>query len=291
MSILKPFRHAVLACVAMLAMTSIARATIFNSFGTVVGTNATFTGGERDRWTVDPAPPAATWLFGTPVISGGSNLLFTPNPAVTPKPLDFTVLSPDTQSYEDGALSVTISPTNPAGNIALMSISEGGGYFLQNAAANSSAVAALNILGLVITQVDNGATAIPLGGIGVAYNESFSNVVGNGNFTILPTGIVYQGNGLLATGIWSGNANFNVAGALAAVLGPGHRATQLELALDDIVSVNFQPGAVVSIDKKSFLIATSQNPVPEPASIVMGVLGGLSLAVVGYRKKLAKAAA
>lgn len=293
MSILKPFRHAVMACVAVLALASAARATIFNSFGTIAGTNATFTGGERDTWApVDPVPPSATWLFGTPVISGsGNNLSFTPNPALTPKPLAFSVSSPGNEQFEDGALSVTITPTNPAGNIALMSITEGGGYFLQNAGPSSSVTSALNILGLVITEIDNGATALPLGGILVPYAESFANVSGNGNFTILPTGIVYTGNNTpVQTGIWSGNANFNVAAALTAAIGPGHRATELELALDNVLSTTSIPGATVAIDKKSFVIATSQNPVPEPASIVMGVLGGLGLVTVGYRKKMAKKA-
>jgi hypothetical protein len=291
MSILKPFRNAAIACVAVLALASAAHATIFNSFGTIVGSNATFTGGERDTWTTDPTPPSATWLFGTPVISGsGNNLNFTPNPALTAKPLAFSVSSPGPEQFEDGALSVTISPTSPTGKIALMSISEGGGYFLQNAGPSSSVAAALNILGLVITEVDN----TPISGIavnGLNFTQSFANVSGNGNFTILPTGIVYTGNNIpVATGIWSGNANFNVQAALDAALGTGHRATQLELELDNVLSTTSIPGASVAIDKKSFLIATSQNPVPEPASIVMGVLGGLGLATVSYRKKMAKKA-
>lgn len=287
MSILKPFRHAVMACVAVLALASAARATIFNSFGTIVGTNATFTGGERDTWTTDPVPPSATWLFGTPVISGGNNLNFSLNPAVTPKPLAFSVSSPGPEQFEDGALSVTIKPTNPGFAISLMSINEGGGYFLQNAGPSSSVAAALNILGLVITQVDGATPASIL----VPYVESFANVSGNGNATILPTGIVYTGNNTpVQTGVWSGNANFNVQAAVDAALGTGHHATELELTLDNVLSTTSIPGASVAIDKKSFLIGTTTNPVPEPASIVMGVLGGLGLVTVSYRKKMAKKA-
>jgi hypothetical protein len=288
MSILKPFRHAVLACMTMLAMTSIARATIFNSFGTVSGSNISYTGGERDTWTVDPTPPLATWLFGTPIVSGTDNLLFTPNSALTPKPLAFSVLDPDTEQYEDGDLSVQINSTHPTtGSITLLSIAEGGDYFLQHATAASSAVAALNIEGLVITQVDGGATPVPLGGIPVAYTETFNNVLGNGNYTVLPTGIVYSGNGPLSTGLWSGTANFSIAGAMAGAGLAGHRVTQLELDLDNILSVDAETGATVSMDKKSFVISTS--PVPEPSSIVLALLGGLGLVTVG-RKKFAKTA-
>src|SRR5215475_12925665 len=183
MSILKPFRRAVLACVALLAVSSIAKATTFNSFGPVVGPTVTYSGGERDTWTTDPVAPSATWLFGTPIVGPSSSANFTSNFALTPKPLNFSVVAPGTEQFEDGTLAVNISATNPqTGSIALLSVQENGDYFFQNATAASSAKAALNIAGLLITQVDNGAVDLgPFGGqIGVSFNEFFSNVSGSG---------------------------------------------------------------------------------------------------------------
>ncbi|HZZ27473.1 MAG TPA: hypothetical protein VFE46_05645 [Pirellulales bacterium] len=289
MSIMKPFRSVALACTALLALTSLAQATTFNSFGTVSGSNTSYTGGERDTWSVDPIPPSPTWLFGNPVITSGNNLSFTPNTALTTKPLNFSVVSSG-EKFEDGDLSVQISATNPTtGNIALMSLSENGDYMLQNATAASSAAAILNIAGLVITQVDGGATAIPANGIPVSFTEAFANASGNGTPTISPNSIVYTGNGLLSSGIWTGSANFNIAGALAGAGLAGHRVTGLELDLDNILSVNAEPNAVVSMDKKSFIITTG-GFVPEPSSIIMGILGGLGLATAAFRKKFAKTA-
>jgi hypothetical protein len=288
MSMFKPFRRVVLACVAVLGLSSMAQATTFNSFGTIAGSTISYTGGERDTWTVDPTPPSATWLFGNPIITGANNLTFTPNAALTSKPLNFSVVSPGTEKFEDGDLSMQIAANSPTtGNISLLSISENGDYMLQNATSASSAAAVLNIAGLVITQLDGGATPVPGGGIAVSFSESFVNQSGNGSAVPTPTGIIYSGNGALSTGIWAGTANFNITGALAGAGLAGHRVTGLELDLDNILSVNAEVGAVVSMDKKSFVISTN-GVVPEPSSIILGVLGGMGLGLVGYRKKFAK---
>ena len=70
----------------------------------------------------------------------------------------------------------------------------------------------------------------------------------------------------------------------------GQRVTGLQFTLDDILSGTAEPGALVEITKKDFLISTN-SPVPEPSSIILGVLGGLGMVTVGYRKKFAKSAA
>lgn len=286
MSILKPFRHALLACVALLAVSSIAKATTFNAFGTVAGTVVSYTGGERDTWSVDPVAPP-NWLFGNPVITGGNNLSFTPDPMKTPKPLNFSVSSSTVQHFEDGTLSVDINANSPAGSITLMSIAESGSYMLQNATAASTAAAVLNIAGLSITSIDGGPALV--NPIAVNFTESFTRVSGNGPFVAAPNSIVFSGSGPIATGVWSGSATFDIAGALAANGLTGHRVTGMSLLLDNILSETSEPNSVVSIDKKSFIITTG-GLVPEPSSIILGVLGGLSLGVVGYRKKVAKKA-
>src|SRR5579871_890024 len=151
MSIFKPFRRAVLACVALLAVSSIARATTFNSFGPVISSTPSYSGGERDTWTVDPVPPSATWLYGTPIPGPSSSAVFTSNFALTSKPLNFSVVAPGTEQFEDGTLAMNITPTDlQGGSIALLSVQESGDYFFQNATAASSAKAALNIASLLI---------------------------------------------------------------------------------------------------------------------------------------------
>jgi hypothetical protein len=62
--------------------------------------------------------------------------------------------------------------------------------------------------------------------------------------------------------------------------------TKVEFTLNDILLGNAEPGALVEITKKDFLIGA--NPVPEPSTILLGLLGGLGMATVTLRKKLAK---
>jgi len=286
MCILKPFRRVVLACAAMLAMVSVVRATpVTSTFGPVAGTTITYSGSETD--TQSPDPPSPTWLFGTPVISGSNNLHFTSDATQTPRPIQFAVITPGGEQLEDGKLAIDATSIG-SNSIALMSITEGGDYLIANGTALSTADAILNITTATATvHVGPGNDVqIPLLPF---ITETFSQTSGSGPAIIEPTAIVFSGNGPLVTGTWQGTANFNVPAAVVAAGLAGDQVTKVEFTLDDILLGNAQSGAMVEITKKDFLLGPPNNT-PEPSSIILGVLGGLSLAAVGYRKKFAKTA-
>jgi hypothetical protein len=284
MSILNPFRRAVLVCAAMLAMASVAFATpVTNTFGPIAGVNISYSGSETDNQS--PDPPSPTWLFGTPILGGSNNLHFTSDATQTPKPIQFAVITPGGEQLEDGKLSIDATTLGNS-SIALMSITEGGDYLISNGTATSTAAAILNITSATVTvHVGPGNDVqVPLL---PNISQSFTASPGSGPVdTSIPTAIVFSGAGPLVTGTWQGTASFNIAAAVAAAGLSGDRVTQVEFTLDDILLGNAAPGALVEITKKDFLIGA--NPVPEPSTILLGVLGGLGMATVGLRKKLAK---
>jgi hypothetical protein len=289
MSIQKPLRI-VLACVALLAVTSIARA---NNVFNVNSPNVIYAGAETDLQAPNPLP-VTDWLFGTPVISPLDDLQF--KKVGTPKPIQFGVTSPTGENFQDGSLQVDLSLTNPAGNsFALMSISEGGDFFLQHATSATTVTAALNIFKVQIKELNGDGQVVS---IDIPYTETFARTPGAVPFSLGagpsgPSSITMSGTSPIAstfTGNWSGNVVFNIAQALADSGNTGKRVTKIELTLDNILEASALPDAFASITKKDFLLSLgTTNPVPEPSSIVLGILGGLGVAV-GYRKKFAKQA-
>jgi hypothetical protein len=259
-----------------------------NNIFAVSGPNVSYTGGEIDVQSPDPIAPTA-WFFGTPVISGLNDLNFTSDISSTPKPINFRVITPGFERLEDGTLAVNVATTNPLGSIALMSIVEGGDYLIQNATAASTAAAVLNITSVKITSI-NGLAVNTISLVPAEIAESFSHPSGVGPAIINSNSILFSGAGPLVTGTWQADASFNLTAALNRTGHNGQRVTGLQIVLDDIISGTAEANALVEITKKDFLLSVSSNPVPEPASIVMGVLGSLSLAVVGLRKKFAKVA-
>jgi hypothetical protein len=251
------------------------------------GANIAYSGGEIDNQS--PNPPAPNWFFGNPIISGLDDLDFTSDNSQTNKPIDFRVITPGAEQLEDGTLTVNAKTVSPLGSISLMSITEGGDYLIEHATSASTAAAVLNITSVKITSI-NGSNVPTITLLPAEIMESFSHPSGSG--PALPDGndIVFAGSGALVTGTWQGNASFNLMAAMNRTGHSGQRVTGLQITLDDILAGTAEPGALVEITKKDFLLGLGANPVPEPASIVLGVLGGLSLVVVGYRKKLAKTA-
>ncbi len=166
-----------------------------------------------------------------------------------------------------------------------MSITEGGDYLISNGTAASTAAAILNITTASVTvHIGPGNDVqVPLLPF---ISQSFSASPGSGPSTIQPTAIVFSGAGPLVTGTWQGSANFNISAAVAAAGLAGDRVTKVEFTLNDILLGNPEPGALVEITKKDFLIGA--NPVPEPSTILLGLLGGLGMVTVTLRKKLAK---
>ncbi len=290
------FRRAccLLSAIAVLAMASQARATVFNSYpGPFVGANVTYANVvEGDS--ANP-PPDPSRLFGTPNLSGDS-LLFSQNNTPNNLALNFRVDVGGAQPVllKDGTLTMNVAATNQAtGNISAFSISEGGGYGILGGTLATQVNAALQIPfnaagfvgGLGITSL-NGvalATIIP-----VPYTESFAQGPGStGAFSASPSSITFSGQG---SGTWSGFANFNIASALAAAGKTGQRVTGLTLSLNNVLSGTAEPNSIAFIDKKAFAVSAVVTPIPEPSTVILGLMGGVGLLVGGRRLRKAKVA-
>ncbi len=274
-----------LGVIAILAMASQARATIFNSYpGPFVGPNVTYANVvEGDS--ANP-PPDPTRLFGTPNLSGDS-LQFSQNNMPLGTGLNFRVDVGGATPVllKDGTLTMNISATSQAtGNINAFSLSEGGGYGILGGTLATQVNAALQIPfnaagyvgGLGITSLNGVAlgTIIP-----VPYTETFAPGPGStGAFTATASGITFSGAG---NGTWSGFANFDIAGALAAAGKSGQRVTGLTLSLNNVLSGTAEANSIAFIDKKAFSI--NVTAVPEPSTVILGLMGGLGLLVGGRR--------
>jgi PEP-CTERM motif len=280
MSILKPFSRVVLACVALLATVSTVRATNYTyAPPPLVGPNVSYNFvGETD--TPGFSPAGTEGYFGTPSL-GGDALVF--------NNLDFAAqASNGANDTENGELNVQMALTNPASNsFSVLSIAESGDYTIFNAASAASKVAAvLNLMpsSLQITAV-NGVAVAP---ISVPFNQSFVRDNGTAPDATTPNSLAVTGPvPLIDSGDWHASATFNIAGALANNQLTG-RVTGLSLVFDNLLFAASEPGSTVEIQKKLFDITLgTMNPVPEPSSIFLGVLGGLGLVAIG-RKKFAK---
>jgi hypothetical protein len=290
------FRRAscLLGVIAVLAMASQARATVFNSYpGPFAGPTVTYSNVvEGDS--ANP-PPDPSRLFGTPNLSGDS-LQFSQNNLPLGSGLNFRVDVGGAQPVllKDGTLTMNIAATNSAtGNITGFSIAEGGGYGVLGGTLATQVNAALQIPfnaagyvgGLGITSINGVALAqiIP-----VPYTESFAQGPGSsGAFSATPSSITFSGQG---SGTWSGSASFNIAAALAAAGKPANsRVTGLTLSLNNVLSGTAEPNSIAFIDKKSFSISTITT-VPEPSTVILGLMGGVGLLVGGRRLRKAKVA-
>jgi hypothetical protein len=276
-----------LGVIAVLAMASQARATTFNNYpGPFAGPGATYTNVvEGDS--ANP-PPDPTRLFGTPNLSGDS-LQFSQNNLPANTGLNFRVDVGGTVPVllKDGTLTMNVAATNQAvGNITNFSISEGGGYMVLGGTSATQVAASLQIPfnaagyvgGLGITSLNGVAlgTIIP-----VPYTETFAPGPGaTGSFVANASGITFSGPG---SGTWNGVATFNLGAALAAAGKPANsRITGMTLSLNNVLSGTAQDGAIAFIDKKSFAVS-STVAVPEPSTVILGLMGGVGLLIGGRR--------
>jgi hypothetical protein len=274
-----------LGVVAVLAMASQARATNFNSYpGPFAGPNVTYVNVmEGDSQNPGPDP---TRLFGTPNLSGDT-LQFGQNNTPLGTGLSFRVDVGGAVPVllKDGTLTMDLAATNQLGNISALSISEGGGYTILGGTVATQVSAALQIPfnsaayvgGLGISALNGIALATP---IPVNYTEAFAQGAGSsGIFTTTPSSIKFTGPG---GGTWSGIATFDIAGALAAAGRTGQRVTGLTLTLNNVLSGSAEANALASIDKKSFEINVVAA-IPEPSTVVLGLMGGVGLLIGGRR--------
>ena len=281
------FRRAscLLSAIAVLAMASQARATIFNSYpGPFPGPNVTYVNVMEGDSANPPPDPAR--LFGTPNLSGDA-LQFGQNNTPLGTGLNFQVQVGGATPVllKDGTLTMDISATNQAtGNMTGFSISEGGGYSILGGTLATQVNAALQIPfnaaayagGLGISALNGVALSQP---IPVNYTETFAQGVGSsGTFSATPSSIKFSGPG---GGTWTAFANFDIAAALAAAGKTGQRVTGLTLTLNNVLSGSAEANALASIDKKSFQI--NVTAVPEPSTVILGLMGGVGLLIGGRR--------
>jgi hypothetical protein len=275
-----------LALAVTLALANVAGAN--QSYGNLVGPNIMYLGiSEVDTQLLGPPAVNSTpaQLFGAPVLSPpGSNTMAFPG-------LSFSLAVANGQfGLQDGKLTMDIAPSNPQSFIQSLTFDEGGAWRVLGAQGGATAEATLLFNDLRITST-NGVplpTAIVVNPAfsvnSVTQNGSAQVINGNGDITFVSTG----GN---AVGTWNILANFDLAAALAANGRAGQRITGMSLSLDNQLfaqTQQLQGLTLASIDKKHFFI--SSTIVPEPSTILLGLMGGVGILVCGRRLKKAKTA-
>jgi PEP-CTERM motif len=279
------------ACAAVLAVATVSQAAI-NHYGTLAGPNVMYLGagnppdpgGILESTTEIPGPDPAT-LFGPPSISGDT-LAFTP--------VNFKIsISGGAFELQDGRLSMSVMSVNPTtGNLTSLSLSEGGAWVVGGGTGNYAA-ASLVVNQLSITQI-NGVSVNPINVPLTVGSFTDTQTTGlPGSVAVLSTagGITFSsiGTGQTSGGSWNGTETFNISAALAQAGFTG-RVTKLALDLDNTLSGQTTPNGLSFIDKKFFNISTTNVPVPEPSTIVLGLLGGLGLVGTCYRRRKAQVA-
>ncbi len=273
-----------LSILAILVIASQARATIFNSYpGPYVGPIVTY--GNVIEGDNDNPPPDASRLFGTPNLSANS-LQFSQNNLPLGTGLNFRVDVGGAMPLllKDGTLTMNISATNQAtGNISAFVISEGGSYGILGGTLASQVNAALQIPfnaagyagGLGITAL-NGVALPQI--IPVPYTKVFVPGPGTiGAFSATASSITFSGPG---NGTWAGFASFNITAALVAAGKSGQRVTDLTLTLNNVLSGTAEPNSIAFIDKKNISIGVPA-PIPEPSTVILGLMGVVGLLVGG----------
>jgi len=265
-------RRALLSAAALVAMASVASATT-NNYGNLVGPNIMYLN-IVEQTTQFPGPMPAT-LFGPPSLAG-DNLNF--------NPLGFTgsVQNGDFL-VQDGLLSIDQIMTNsPAGQIGKITINEGGGYIVVGGPGAATARATLVTSPVMVAQVNGGVGPQPSLTISPTYTFSHTQS-GPLTFTQGSNSLDFTSNGGVANGAWNITATYDIAAAIAAAGLPANtRVTKLgTLALDNQLIRDTDPNSFSYIDKKFFNITVTA--IPEPSTILLGLMGGVGL-VLGSRK-------
>jgi hypothetical protein len=269
-SLLLNFRRALLSAAALVALASVAHADA--NYGNIVGPNIMYLN-VQEKDTQFPGPNPAQ-LFGPPSLAG-DNLVFNPlGFAGSAQNNDFLV--------QDGLLSIDQIMTNsPLGNISKLTINEGGGFIVVGGANAAVARATLIAAPVLVAQL-NGVN----GPVNVTVTPTYAfNHVEAGPVTVVQgaNSLQFTSNGGVANGSWGITATYDIAAAVAAAgLPNGTRVTKLgTLALDNQLVRDTDPNSFSYIDKKFFNITVTA--IPEPSTILLGLMGGVGL-VLGSRK-------
>jgi len=271
-SLLLNFRRALLSAATLVALASVANAATVN-YGNIVGPNIMYLN-VVEQTNQFPGPAPAT-LFGAPQLAG-DNLDFNPlGFAGSAQNGDFLV--------QDGLLSIdTIMTNSPLGNISKLTINEGGGWIVVGGPNAATATATL-VTGPVLVAQLNGVN----GPVNVSVNPTYTfshTQTGAVTFVQGSNSLSFASNGGVGNGSWGITATYDIAGAIAAAgLPAGTRVTKLgTLALDNQLVRDTDPNSFSYIDKKFFSISVV-TAIPEPSTILLGLMGGVGL-VLGSRK-------
>jgi hypothetical protein len=248
-----------------------------------IGPNISYTDiNEFDSQSSGPPPVNSTpiGLFGQPVLSpaGSDNLSF---PAST-----FDALAADGQyEFQDGKLTLDISPTLTTGSIESLVFDEGGGF---RDIGSAAVEATLLFNDLRITSVNDVPLTTPIVVV-PTFSESITPQSGTATTTTAPGDVLAETTNGDTAGIWDITASFDLSAALAAADKTGN-ITGVSVALDDQLladtTVATQSGlSLAEIDKKHIIITGTTTPagpaVPEPASLSLLV----GAAALGMRRR------
>jgi hypothetical protein len=266
------FRKALLSAAALVALASVANAAT-NNYGNIVGPNIMYLN-VVEQTNQFPGPAPAT-LFGAPQLAG-DNLDFNPlGFSGSAQNGDFLV--------QDGLLSIDQIMTNsPLGNISKLTINEGGGWIVVGGPNAATATATL-VTGPILVAQLNGVN----GPVNVSVNPTYTfshTQTGAVAFAQGTNSLSFASNGGVGNGSWGITATYDIAAAItAAGLPAGTRVTKLgTLALDNQLVRDTDPNSFSYIDKKFFSISVV-TAIPEPSTILLGLMGGVGL-VLGSRK-------
>jgi len=193
-------------------------------------------------------------LYGSPSTAGDA-LIFSP--------MSFGIVASNGSfDYMDGTLAATIDAVGNS-TIGEIRFAETGDYSLGGngtSATNASVSASLFVR---IVEVDR-VSINP-----VSYSTNFTFSPSDGTYDLIND----PGMGK----IWNGSVYVDVAAILAAnnIIG---NATKVNISLDNMLMAFSEPGTLAYIKKKQIERMTIETiPIPEPATILLLVIGGLTL--------------
>jgi hypothetical protein len=164
----------------------------------------------------------------------------------------------------DAQLNFSVSSDD---GIDLVSLFESGDYSLAGLGTPATSVFAGASLRATVTQV-NGVDVAPISL--ASSNASFSDA--------LP--------GVVIVAPWSLGVSLDIAGQIAALLGPDKLATEVEIVIDNQLLALSELSTLAIIIKKDFRIEIENGhpPVPEPSALLLLVPAFLALQATGRRR-------
>ena len=232
--------------------------------GNVTGTNVNFLNIQENTVTGPISP-----LFGS-LTAGGNSLMFTP--------AAFAALSSSVNSHDadltDAHLNFEI--TADAGqSISDVLLTEAGDFSLVgNTTGNVTMSTPVNLI------INDNPSLQMLTSMSFTYQP-----VTNGAWD--PTaGSLSLPDDATGGSLWQGTLDANIAAFLASE-DYTNPVTDVQVALDDILSASSTVGSAAKIEKKTFDVAVTSNEVssvPEPGTLALLACGGLLLAAYGWRR-------